>query len=288
MSSAKEQRGSTRPRAFVTGASRGIGKAIALALAETGYDVIVSARTMNPGEQRDNSLTTHHTDSRPLPGSLSETVADIEALGGRALAVPMDLLDRASVGAAAQFILDRPDWCELDVIVHNGRHLGAGLMDVFMDTPVEAYPKFVEAHAIAPIILTRMLLPSMLARGAGTIINITSTAAYEVPPAPGGKGGWGLAYAVGKAAGHQLVGTLHAEFAGAGIRAFNLQPGFIATERNKTVAEDPSFLQGAAPPSVIGAVVAWLVSAEEAAELSGTNIEGQAFCRDRDLHPAWD
>ncbi len=278
----------SRPIGFVTGASRGIGKAIALALAKAGHDVIVSARTIAPGETRDNSLTVHKSDSRPLPGSLQETVAEIEALGVRALAVPIDLTDRASVGAAAQRILDHPEWGRADVIVHNGRHIGAGLMDIFMDTPIDAYSKFFEAHGIAPIILTRMLLPSMLARGAGTVVTITSNAAYDVPPAPAGQGGWGLAYAIGKGSGHQLAGVLHAEFAARGIKAFNVQPGFVGTERNQISVRDYGHeLVGAAPPSAIGAVVAWLVTTEDGAKLAGTNIEAQPLCRERDLHPAW-
>jgi len=125
-----------RPIAFVTGSSRGIGKAIAIALARAGHDVVVSARTVHPGEVRDNSLTVHRSDTRVLPGSLDETAAAIEAAGGRALRVPMDLTDRASVEAGARQVLD--EWGGADVLVHNGRHIGPGLMDLFLDTPVDA------------------------------------------------------------------------------------------------------------------------------------------------------
>lgn len=276
----------TRPIAFVTGASRGIGKAIALALAEAGFDLIVSARTVTPGEARDNSLTVHKSDARPLPGSLQETAAEIEAKGVRALSVPLDLTDRASVGAAAQKILD--SWGAVDVLVHNGRHIGPGLMDVFMDIPIDAYGKFFEAHGIAPIILTRALLPGMLARGGGTVITITSNAAYDTPPAPAGKGGWGLGYAIGKGAGHPLVGTLHAEYSNQGLRAFNVQPGFIGTERNQIVAKDLGHeLSRSAPPSIIGALIRWLVTDAEAVTLSGQTIEAQDFVRKRRLAPEW-
>jgi NAD(P)-dependent dehydrogenase (short-subunit alcohol dehydrogenase family) len=276
----------SRPIAFVTGASRGIGKAIALSLADAGHDLIISARTVTPGEERDHSLSIHKTDSRPLPGSLQETAAEIEAKGARALSVPLDLTDRASVGAAAQKILD--SWGAVDVLVHNGRHIGPGLMDVFMDIPVDAYGKFFEAHGIAPIILTKALLPGMLARGGGTVVTITSNAAYDPPPAPAGKGGWGLGYAIGKGSGHQLVGTLHAEYHGQGLRAFNLQPGFIGTERNHIMAGDLGHeLSRAAPPSIIGALVKWLVTDPEAAAFSGQNIEAQPFILERRIAPAW-
>lgn len=275
-----------RPRALVTGASRGIGKAIAVGLAKAGYDVAISARTVKTGEIRDNSLTIHKADSRPLPGSLEETAALIEAAGGKALMAAADLTDRASVGACGQFILDR--WSDIDLLVHNGRYLGPGLMDIFMDTPVDAYPKFFEAHCIAPIILTRAFLPGMLAKGRGQVVNITSGSAYDTPPAPAGQGGWGLAYAVGKASGHPLIGTLHAEFKDKGIRAFNINPGFVGTERNEISVRDYGReLQGAAPPAAIAAVVTWLVSTNEGAVYAGTSIEGQDVCLEKDLYPSW-
>ena len=63
----------------MTGASRGIGKACAVALASAGYDVAVTARTMHEGEAREHSSTVAKSDTRPLPGSLATTAADIEA-----------------------------------------------------------------------------------------------------------------------------------------------------------------------------------------------------------------
>lgn len=275
-----------RPKALVTGASRGIGKAITIALAKAGYDVAVSARTVRPGESRENTLTVHKSDTRPLPGSLEETAQAVEREGGRALMVAADLVDRASVGACAQAVLDR--WGGVDLLVHNGRYLGPGLMDVFLDTPVDAYGKFFEAHCIAPIVLTRALLPGMLERGHGQVVNITSSSAYDTPPAPAGQGGWGLGYAVGKASGHPLVGTLHAEFKDRGIRAFNVQPGFVGTERNEIAVRDYGReLTGAAPPAAIGAVVAWLVSTDEGATYAGRTVEAQDLCLEKGLHPSW-
>lgn len=85
---------------------------------------------------------------------------------------------------------------------------------------------------------TKILLPGMLDRGHGTIVNITSSAATMSPSAAAGKGGWAHAYAVGKASGHWLVPTLHVEFADCGTRAFNVEPGFVATERNMVISED--------------------------------------------------
>ena len=276
----------SRPRAWVTGASRGIGRAAAIALAQAGHDVVVSARTVRPGEVRDNAISVHRPDERPLPGSLEETASEVKAAGGEALLVPFDLTDRAAVSAAAQTVLDA--WGGVDVLVHNGRWIGPGLMDVFLETPLDSYEKMVEAHGIAPILLTRAILPGMLERGGGTVVTVTSSAAYDIPPAAPGKGGWGHAYAVGKAAGHQLVPQLHAEFFGHGIRAVNVEPGFVATERNLIVVADFGFdASHGAPPEALGAVVAWLATAPEAAELGGTTVAGQELCLERGLHADW-
>ncbi len=276
----------SRPRALVTGASRGIGKAIAIALAKSGHDVAISARTVKAGESRENTLTIHKSDTRPLPGSLEETAAAIEAAGGRALMVAADLTDRPSVVACAKTVLDQ--WGGVDVLIHNGRYLGPGLMDVFMDIPHDAFGKFVEAHATGPLVLTQALLPGMLERGGGKIIMISSGAAYESPPAPAGQGGWGLGYSVGKAAGHMLVPTLNVEFKDKGILAFNVNPGFVGTERNEISVRDYGReLVGAAPPAAIGAVIAWLATSPEATALAGSSIDGQELCLERGLHPSW-
>jgi tetratricopeptide (TPR) repeat protein len=74
----------TTPVAFVTGASRGIGKSCAVQLARAGFDVAISARTVHDGERREHSATVAASDDRPIPGSLSETAASVEAEGRRA------------------------------------------------------------------------------------------------------------------------------------------------------------------------------------------------------------
>src|SRR5262245_29334379 len=112
----------SRKVAFVTGASRGIGKACAVHLAPAGFDVAVTTRTVNEGEVREHSSTVRSSNTKPLPGSLATTAALVEATGVRALALPADLLDRASLAAAATTVLER--WGRVDVLVQNGRYIG--------------------------------------------------------------------------------------------------------------------------------------------------------------------
>jgi NAD(P)-dependent dehydrogenase (short-subunit alcohol dehydrogenase family) len=275
-----------RPVAFVTGASRGIGKAIAVHLARSGFDVALTARTVADGEAREHSSTLRRSDTRPLPGSLASTADLVTGAGAQTLTVPADLTDRASVTEAAEAVLAR--WGRVDVLVNNGRYVGPGHMDLFEETPLELLDAHLEANVMAPLALTKAVLGGMLDRGSGTIVNITSGAAYADPPAPAGKGGWGLGYAISKGALHRVAGVLALELGDRGIRAYNVQPGFIATERMvQDMAEFGFDASAGAPPDVVGAVVAWLVTDPAAAEPNGRNIEAQDECRDRGLLAGW-
>ncbi len=275
-------------RALVTGASRGMGKAIAVALAEAGFDVALAARTLEQGEPtRDHSTSVHKADARPLPGSLQETAALVEAKGRESLPLRMDLTDRATVDAAMATLQET--WGGVDLVVNNGRHIGPGLMDTILDTPVEEYEKFLLAHGVNAIRIVQLALPGMLGHGRGTFVTISSGAGTNwYPKGKPGQAGVGLGYRIGKAAGHTIVGSVLAEYEDQGIRAFNVDPGFVATERNQLDAADlgfdPSF---AAPPQAIGAVVAWLATSPDADSVLGTDIEAQPFALQRGLYPDW-
>ncbi len=271
--------------AFVTGASRGIGKAVAIAAAQAGYDVAITARTIQEGEAREHSSTVRASDTSPLPGSLRATAEAIEAAGRSVLAVPADLLDLASVGAATAVVLER--WGRVDLLVNNGRYVGPGHMDRFLDTPVELIERHLVANVIAPLHILKMVLPGMLERGEGTAITMTSGAAYAPPPAPAGEGGWGMGYSVSKGAVHRVLGVVAVEHAGSGVRFFNVQPGGVATERIRADMAGFGFDgAGWAPPELIGAVVAWLATSEEAGSLP-VDIEAQELSRERGLYPEW-
>ncbi len=276
----------TRRVALVTGASRGIGKAVAVRLAEEGYDVAITARTVAEGETREHSSTLQKSDTRPLPGSLESTADLISATGQQVLTLPADLLDRESLRTSVATLL--AEWGRVDVLVNNGRYVGPGHMDLLLDTPIELIDAHLQANVIAPLLLAQLVLPGMLERGEGTIVHLTSGAGMTEPHAKAGLGGWGMGYAVSKGGGHRIAGMIAVELADQGIRAYNVQPGFIATERIAQDMGDFGFdASTGAPPQVIGAVIAWLLSSPDAAARNGQNIEGQDLARELNLLPGW-
>ena len=270
--------------ALVTGASRGIGKATAVQLAAAGFDVAVAARTRREGDARDDEHG-----GRVIPGSLEATALLIEQSGRRALEVTMDLLDRPSLERGVARVLD--EWGHIDVLVNNAVHTGAGSMDHFLDLSVALLETKLEANVVAQFVLAKLVVPPMLERGDGTIVNITSAVATADPPAPAGQGGWGMGYAMSKGAFHRMAGVLAVELGPRGIRAFNVEPGYVLTERMAVNQAEFGFegVYRGAPTSVPAAVVTWLASAPagEARELNGTTVSAQRFALERGLHPDW-
>jgi len=157
----------------VTGASRGIGKAAAIALAEAGLDVVITGRTVREGDGVDDSDGA----GRSIPGSLETTAQAIEAAGRRALPVVMDLHDRSTLDAAVQRAL--AEWGQIDVLVNNAIDTGPGDMSRFEDTPVELLEAKLAANVVSQIVLIKSVLPGMLERGDGTLVNVTSAVATD-------------------------------------------------------------------------------------------------------------
>jgi NAD(P)-dependent dehydrogenase (short-subunit alcohol dehydrogenase family) len=161
-------------------------------------------------------------------------------------------------------------------------------MDQVLDTPVELLDRHLEANVMAPVILAKLVLPRMVERGDGVIINLASASGAMDPPSAAGNGGWGLGYGMSKGALHRMAGILAVELGDRGIRAYNLSPGFIATERiTIDMAEFGFDASAGAPPDVVGAVAAWLVTAPGARPRNGEWIEAQTLCRELGLLPGW-
>lgn len=275
--------------ALVTGASRGIGRCAAVALARRGFDVVITARTVHEGEGRAHaSSALAHSDPVPIPGSLDTTAADVEALGQRCLPLRMDLMERSSVERVAAEALGA--WGRVDVLVNNAIYQGPGTMDRILDLPLELAERCLVGDYLHPLLLTQLLLPQMLERGAGRLVNMLSEAAFTTPPAPAGAGGWGVAYAAAKAAFHRVTDMCHVEFAGRGILAFSIAPGLTLTESMRASGTDAVLVKAGhvpAPPDVAGEVAAWLGDDPGAAEHAGQMVSSRSLCKQLGLVPGW-
>lgn len=184
--------------ALVTGASRGIGRAIALAFAAEGADVACN-----------------YVRGREEAASL---VDEIEATGRRGIAVQADVAREDDVARMVAETMDA--FGRVDILVNNA---GFATLYRIEEMPVEAWDAIVAAHLRGTFLTTRLVLPQMLARGNGKIINVASQLAYK------GREGWGH-YSAAKAGVIAFTRVLAQEVSHRGVRANCIAPGPIATE----------------------------------------------------------
>ncbi len=261
---------------FITGASRGIGRACAIALARRGFDAVVTARTVTGAERLEHSSTVRRSVTTPLPGSLEETAAAVRALGTEAAVVKLDLAARENWPAAVQAALDR--FGRIDVLVNNGRYVGPGHMDAFEDTPVELIEQMMLCNVVAPLHLIKLCLPVMQRQGGGIVINITSSAGTQETPLAIGQGGWGLGYSITKAAFNRMVPGLAKELRPRNIAVIGLMPGFVGTERMAAELREFGFdASRALPVENPGEVCAMLATAADPMVFSGRDVHGPTF-----------
>jgi NAD(P)-dependent dehydrogenase (short-subunit alcohol dehydrogenase family) len=265
--------------ALVTGASRGIGRGCALALAKAGFDVVLCARTVVEGTPLEHSSTVKKSDTSPLPGSLETTATEVEALGQRALVAKLDLLVESDLERAVKDAVG--EFGRLDVVVNNARYIGPGHMDLFLDTPMQAYEAHFVCNVLAPLRMVKLAVPHMRAQGGGVFVHITSSAGIDETPALPGEGGWGLGYSISKAAFNRIAAGLGKELKQHGIAVINLEPGYVGTERMAQDLKEFGFdgLDGLSV-DVPGSVCAYLASHPMPMAFSGRNIYAPSFAVD--------
>lgn len=199
--------------ALVTGGSKGIGRAIALAFAQAGANVSLAARG---------------------PEDLEKAAGEVEALGRRALAVPTDVTDQGQV----QALVDRTvaEMGTIDILVNNAG--AAPFLSTFDQIRLAGFEKYFGITFTGAVHCTHAAAPILLEKGTGgCVINVASVAAYIASP--------GLTYyAAAKAAMVSLTKTLAREWAPRGVRVNAIAPGFVETEMNAVARENPEFYEG--------------------------------------------
>ena len=219
-----------RPQtALITGASRGLGLGLARSLAlEHGLRVAMVARE---------------------PAALERAVAELRAAGGEAVGIVADVADKRAihriVGQAAAAIGD------IDTLVNNASTLGPTPLRSLLDSECEDFEAVLAANLLGPFRLSKTVLGSMLLRGRGVVVQISSDAAVEPYP------DWGL-YGVSKAALDHLTRIWAAELSGSGVRIFAVDPGEMNTRMHAEAVPDadPNSL---ADPLEVGRAIARMI-----------------------------
>jgi NAD(P)-dependent dehydrogenase (short-subunit alcohol dehydrogenase family) len=272
----------TRKIAFVTGASRGIGRGCALELARRDFDLVLAARTVTGAERLEHSSTVRKSSTGPLPGTLEATAAEVRALGAAALVVKLDLAERADWAPAIDAALAR--FGRLDVLVNNGRYVGPGHMDPFEDTPLDLIERMFLCNVFAPLALVKLCLPVWKRQGGGIVINITSSAGQIETPQPIGSGGWGLGYSITKASFSRMIPGLAKELRPYNVAVIGLMPGFVGTERMAAELGEFGFdASKALPVENPGRVCAMLATAKDPMHFSGRDLRGPELYREHSL-----
>ena len=199
--------------AIVTGGSKGIGRAVALAFAEAGASVALAAR----GQE-----------------DLDRASKEVEAAGGRALPVVTDVSDPEAV----QNLVDRTveAFGTVDILVNNAG--AAPFMSTVDQIRESGFEKYFRINFMGALYATKAVGQVMLPKGEGCVLNVASVAGFIASP--------GLSYySTAKAALINLTKTVAREWASSGIRVNAVAPGWVETDMNEQARQYPEFFQGA-------------------------------------------
>jgi NAD(P)-dependent dehydrogenase (short-subunit alcohol dehydrogenase family) len=230
--------------ALVTGASRGLGRALAERLAGMGARVVLVARNAEV---------------------LNGVVAGIRSRGGVAHGLAADVGNQHAVHplAAAAAELIGP----IDLLVHNASELGPTPLRPLLDTACEDLARVLEVNLVGPFRLSKIVAGSMALRRRGTIVHVTSDASVNAYP------GWG-AYSVSKAAADHLVRVLAEELREHQVRVFSVDPGEMDTAMHRAALPEADPRDLLDPVTVAARIVRAL---ESASIQPGARLEASSF-----------
>jgi dehydrogenase/reductase SDR family protein 1 len=252
--------------AVVTGASRGVGKGIALGLAEAGATVYVTGRSVTAGA---------------FPGTITETAEEVNALGGRGIAAACDHADDAHV--AQLFARVAREQGRLDILVNNAFAVPDGkLVAPFWELPIEQWDVMHRVGLRSHYVAAWHAAPIMIAQKLGLIVNVSSFGAKIQAV--------NVAYGVGKAGVDRMTRDMGRELKEHGVTVVSLWPGIVKTERllaepdrlgfDPTNGESPT-LSGravaalAADPNRLAKTSQAVIVAELALEYGFTDVDGK-------------
>jgi NAD(P)-dependent dehydrogenase (short-subunit alcohol dehydrogenase family) len=231
--------------ALVTGASRGLGAALARELAARGARVVLVARDQV---------------------ALERVASEIAARGGEAHALAADVGDKLAIhplaGAAAALV------GPIDILVHNASELGPVPLRLLLDTECEDLGHVLEVNLLGPFRLSKALAGSMALRKSGVLVHVSSDAAVQAYP------GWG-AYSVSKAALDHLARLFAVELGERAVRSFSVDPGEMNTKMHADAMPEADPATLAEPEHVARRVVDMIAAADRID--NGARLQAQSW-----------
>ena len=235
--------------AIVTGASRGLGKAMAIELARNGVSVAVAARTIMAGQSK-------------LPGTIGETVKEIESFGGNAIAVKCDVSREDDVKGLVEQVNRQLGL--VDILINNA---GIGMPRPFIKITTKNWDLLMNVNLRGIFLCTQAVLPQMTERKSGNIINLSSILAVKIK--------FSIPYGASKAAIERLTLGLAREMRKYNIAVNALRPDFTVTEAVK--AELPEVDTSGWQRPVMWGKYAAMVASQDAVQLTGKILDEPAL-----------
>ena len=252
--------------ALVTGASRGVGKGIALGLGEEGATVYITGRAAAGGPP-----------TTPFAGTVDETAGEVTSLGGRGVGIVCDHEDDAQTRQVVERVIDETG--RLDVLVNNVwggyEHFWDGtefwLEAGFWTAPITRWDSMFQTGVRAHYVTSVLAAPTMVAQKSGLIVNVSSDAAERTD--------LGVSYGVAKSASDRMAACMAHDLEPHGVAAVSLYPGLVRTESVLRAAEYFD-LSDSESPQFVGRAVAALATDSDVLRHTGKVVRSGELARE--------